>query len=313
MDLDQISDKLHKHYAIRVSDISSVQGGWSALAFCITDIKEKYFLKLYDKKAASTEALTQQIDVYLPIMHWLERETPLNGSMPHLIPCQNGHLFYQDDSFIYVLFAFIDGYTIGDRPLESRQIKNLAKIVKTLHGFDANIPFKTDALKESFDITFFDKLSDLWSGYITLSGHTELGHITIEHKEKGKEKLFELKSIACSLQERPMRFVLCHTDIHGYNIMQCDRLVLLDWEGLKLAPREADLFMLLDKDDFLKHYDENYVPDTITLSFYRLHRVMQDIWELTERLLFDKTGAQEKDTLIFLLANEYNKLYKDII
>jgi thiamine kinase-like enzyme len=34
---------------------------------------------------------------------------------------------------------------------------------------------------------------------------------------------------------------LCHTDAHGWNLMQNQNLMLIDWEGLKLAPVEADL------------------------------------------------------------------------
>ena len=51
-----------------------------------------------------------------------------------------------------------------------------------------------------------------------------------------------LRAQAEALRHAPLRYALCHTDIHGWNLMQEDRLILIDWEGLKLAPVEADLF-----------------------------------------------------------------------
>lgn len=41
--------------------------------------------------------------------------------------------------------------------------------------------------------------------------------------------------------------VLCHTDAHGWNLIQSNKLVLVDWEGLRLAPPEADLNMFTKK------------------------------------------------------------------
>ncbi len=58
--------------------------------------------------------------------------------------------------------------------------------------------------------------------------------------------------------------VFCHTDLHNWNLMQSKNiLILIDWEGLKVAPPEADLMFLKEKPYykcFLDIYQEKH-PD----------------------------------------------------
>ena len=54
-----------------------------------------------------------------------------------------------------------------------------------------------------------------------------------------------LREEARELKEEKLPFVLCHTDIHGGNLIRGTpqgKLWLIDWENVMLAPKEADLF-----------------------------------------------------------------------
>ncbi|MDI5791191.1 phosphotransferase [Bacillus licheniformis] len=55
-------------------------------------------------------------------------------------------------------------------------------------------------------------------------------------------------SLADDLKCSGRRLALCHTDVHGWNLMKTGgELILIDWEGLKLAPVEADLMFFANQ------------------------------------------------------------------
>lgn len=49
-----IKKMLQNHYGIDSVNISPEQGGWTALAYQVTDGEAAFFLKVYDKNRAST-------------------------------------------------------------------------------------------------------------------------------------------------------------------------------------------------------------------------------------------------------------------
>lgn len=78
------------------------------------------------------------------------------------------------------------------------------------------------------------------------------------------------------------------------------QFILLDWEGLRLAPVEADMMFLANKPyyhDFLSVYQKKHQDFAINfdaLKFFKGSRDLDDIWVTLEQLLFDKQDAQER-------------------
>lgn len=124
-----------------------------------------------------------------------------------------------------------------------------------------------------------------------------------------------IEKLSICLENSRLRMALCHTDIHHWNLMQSEnQLILIDWEGLRLAPIEADLMFLVDEpyyDEFLNTYQKTYKNFAINpdaLQFYQVRRKLEDIWGFIEQLLFDKQNAQERASTI----NRLTKELKDI-
>lgn len=110
---------------------------------------------------------------------------------------------------------------------------------------------------------------------------------------------------------------LCHTDIHNWNLMQFkQQLILIDWEGLRLAPVEADMMFLVDKpyyNRFLSIYrksHKDFVINPDALQFYQEKRKLEDIWEFIEQLLFDNQDTQERADTIDSLRKELKAINK---
>lgn len=91
-------------------------------------------------------------------------------------------------------------------------------------------------------------------------------------------------------------------------------LILIDWEGLKVAPPEADIMFLSDKpyyNQFLETYQEKHPDfhvDHDTIEFYRARRKLEDIWEFVEQVLFDSQDEQRYSQTLAYLKTELDSL-----
>ncbi len=299
---------MKEHYALEPERISPVTGGWSALAYKVACEEYDYFLKVYEKKNAATAYWTALLDDYMPVLVWLSRETPLCGRVPNPVLTRDGGFQCQDDDHIYVLFDYIEGETVGEKPLAHHQVTELAQIMAELHMAGTAMPFHVPSLEENFLLPFLIKLES-FLGRRLIDSPVELRNIAGPHKMQLLEKAEELSGLADVLKRSGLPKTLCHTDAHGWNLMEGNRLMLIDWEGMRMAPPEADLFMFAGKaywGAFLERYSnlrQGYAPDAAAMRFFTLRRKLEDIWAFMERLLYDNiSGEQRMKILKFLLA-----------
>lgn len=108
---------------------------------------------------------------------------------------------------------------------------------------------------------------------------------------------------------------LCHTDLHPWNMMQSgQQLMLIDWEGLKLAPVEADMMFLVNEpffDQFMNIYRKrhpDYAVNADALQFYQGRRKLEDIWEFLEQLIHDFQDASQREATLNHLTKELQQI-----
>jgi spectinomycin phosphotransferase len=108
------------------------------------------------------------------------------------------------------------------------------------------------------------------------------------------------------IQEQLTEFVLCHSDIHGGNVLidGKDVIYIVDWDELIMAPKERDLMFIgggvanvwnnpHEEDFFYKGYGKVYINREI-LAYYRHERIVEDIAEYGQRLLLTTVSDEDR-------------------
>jgi len=292
-----ITEILSQHYGIRNAKLTSVEPGWSALAYRVEASDKRYFLKVYDKTRYTSQIWIRGIDQYMPTVVWLGDNTSLRERIPHVIPVVDGGYKYEDAGRVYILFGWIDGMTPRDEPLTRPQLASLAHTIAELHCFDEQIPTSTSVMRETYDIPFYESL-------MSRARYAD-ENIPGEYLQTIIEKLHQLSEVSRSLPALNLPYTLCHNDIHGWNVItQGNELVLLDWEGLSFAPREADLFMIKYERYFDQRWDEFYdvykkihprldINET-AMRFFQLRRRLNDVDEFINNIVHDNVSDDVK-------------------
>jgi spectinomycin phosphotransferase len=296
--VNNIKHILKAQFDVECTDLAEIHGGLSAMNYKIKTDDKNFFLKVYDKKKAQASLWIVNIDYYMPILIWLNENTELQGRIVRPIKSNSGNYRFDDDEHVFLLFDYIEGATIG-KTMTQTQVLEAADIMACLHRYGNEIPVNMDKMKENFAIPFCFSLDHfIAEDYSTSSA--DVRAILQPWLEKLISTNLELKSLSEKVMQKNIRMVLCHADAHGYNLMQSKHLVLVDWEGIKLAPAEADLIMFTKKeywDIFIEHYKKlrpQFVLDNDLLSFYILRRKIEDIWAFTESILFDHQSDEQR-------------------
>ena len=100
---------------------------------------------------------------------------------------------------------------------------------------------------------------------------------------------------------------MCHTDIHGGNILITDKdeFFIVDWDAPLLAPKERDLMFIgggiddiwkskRDETDFYEGYGKTEIDFTV-MAYYRYERVIEDLAAYAEQLLSTDEGGADRE------------------
>jgi len=115
------------------------------------------------------------------------------------------------------------------------------------------------------------------------------------------------------LQGQDLPFVLCHADIHTGNLLlpAPDRLCVVDWDDVMLAPIERDLmfvtvggFVTDERHEALFFEGYGAAPiNPVAMAYYRYERAMQDLAEFALQVFrADSSDATKQDSLEWFMV-----------
>jgi spectinomycin phosphotransferase len=210
-----------------------------------------------------------------------------------------------------ILYPFIEGKSGFDLELTDRHRRALGAALKAIHSMklpadlERLIPGETfsgrgrDRLK-SFQAraeheAFEDPIAAKLAGFMK-SRRREIDRL-VERAEQ----------LASELRSKPLERVLCHSDVHGGNILidGSGGLSIVDWDDPILAPKERDLMFVgggideiwkSDRDEavFYEGYGTTVV-DRCALAYFRHERIVEDLAVICRQLWTDGEGGADRE------------------
>ena len=217
-----------------------------------------------------------------------------------------------------ILYPFIDGRNGFETELSDHHKRMLGRALKAIHSTKIPPELKSTIPKEIFSPQWRERVRFFQAQVEEMSfedpNAAKLAAFIKSRRSEIDRLIQRTEELASELQSRPLEFVLCHTDIHGGNILICrDRQLpvptedfyIVDWDAPILAPKERDLMFVgggIDniwkskRDESL--FYEGYGPTQVNLAlmaFYRYERVIEDLAAYAEQLLLTDKGGDDRD------------------
>lgn len=283
-------------------------GGYVAEVFLVETATHVGWLKCYDRQRAITNRVLANAAGYLHVTHWLAQHTLLAGRMTAPYQTIDGqYLVDGGGRYVAVMFDYIVGQTPREQPLTPAQRNHLVTTVALLHELTAQVPLSTHMVVEDFGAPWVRPLSQMLEGSWE-QFDADVRAVLAPHRSALQSMLVRFVQAGHHLRRYPPPLVLCHTDIHGYNvIVNGDQTHLLDFEGLKLAPPEHDFMFWVDDDawpEILASYQgvrPGVMPDPHLIRFYQERRLLEDVYDYLEQLVVESLTDSERQKIIYNL------------
>jgi spectinomycin phosphotransferase len=308
-----IVSRLQEEYKLRVAELTFLPLGadlGTAVYRVITEDGTAYFLKL--RKGFD------EIIVMVPL--FLESQGIESIISPLETKSKQGWADFGE--YKLILYPFIEGKNGFERELSDHHRQSLGGALKGIHA--AQVPPVLERLipKETFSLQWRESLKSFQMQVENKTFDDFTAAKLAEFMKSRRDEITRLveraEGLASELQSKPMEFVLCHSDIHGGNILISDsdelRVAIVDWDNPILAPKERDLMFIGGGiDEIWKSgreeavFYEGYGKTEVNLSalaYYRYERVIEDLVVICEQLLLtDEGGADREQAYRWFISN----------
>jgi Ser/Thr protein kinase RdoA (MazF antagonist) len=291
---DDIVGVINKNYDFKIESISFMDKG-SFFAFSAETNKNKLFIKIYPRSYSLSADYTfteTKLNTIGKTLTQLMSEHGLKN-IPKVYANIQGKFCTPYDNYFLMVFDYLAGKSPSYEPNELNAEK-LQDVLSILHG----VPLGgfSQLMREDFSINYalclinwIEKSKNLHAESTPLNKML----CRIKNEQAYLQQLIDqLKTLQKNVCAKENKFVVTHGDPHHFNIIQNNNdLFLVDWDDIKLAPRERDIWF----------YKNNSVDQELC-QFYQLQRFLNDLVDYLESvsLLERKLKQQTTDAQAFL-------------
>lgn len=310
-------DRVQDSYALHVNELTFLPLGadqGTAVYRVVADSGKAYFLKV----RKGFEEITVTVPLFLKSQGVQEIISPIETSS------KQGWADF--DEYKLILYPFVEGQNGFEMQLSDDHRRTLGVALKKIHAVKLPPELKQLIPQETFSPTwresmksFLKQVDEIRYSEPTVQKLAEF----IKSRQSEIHRLLERADELASRVYPPSEFVLCHTDIHGGNILlrtdqqllvPTEKLYVVDWDNPLLAPKERDLMFIGGGIDeiwrtkeseavFYKGYGKTEI-NMAALAYYRYERVIEDLAVICEQLLLtDEGGADRERSFGWFISN----------
>jgi spectinomycin phosphotransferase len=234
------------------------------------------------------------------------------------LSAQDGALAVRDGGVTLILYPFVEGSDGFATPLGPKQWTELGAALRRIHGTDLPAGIARAVDTERYAPRWRDAArraaehGDARRGVGDPIG-ADLAKLLAARRDDIALMADRAEALAERLKASPKPFVLCHTDLHAWNVIvgTDGSLHIVDWDSPRFAPKERDLMFVgggvggvwntaAETEAFYAGYGASEI-DPVALAYYRYERIVEDIAVDFEQVL-DATGDHRAVSLAQLAA-----------
>ena len=299
---EQLITCLQHDYGLRIVQVDFLPLGNdmnTAVYRVVADDARPYFLKL---RRGAFDEITVAIPRLLSDQGMAQIIAP--------IPTNTGRLWARMDAFALILSPFVTGQNAFEVAVSDRQRMEIGAALKRIHTLALPETLRERIPRETYAPVWRDLVRDFQArAEDTAFVDPVAAQLTALLRAKRAivdALVLRAEQLAAQLQTRPLEYVLCHADIHAWNLLidANATLYIVDWDTLILAPKERDLMFVgagLDKlwpsareeALFYQGYGATEIDPT-ALAYYRYERIVEDIAAYCQQLLLTDQGGDDR-------------------
>jgi spectinomycin phosphotransferase len=211
-----------------------------------------------------------------------------------------------------ILYPFVDGKNGFEMELADHHKRALGRALKAIHSTSVPAELRRSILKEAFSSQWREQVRSFQAQVEEKSfkdpAAAKLALFIKSNRNEISSLIKRTDQLASEVHSKPLALVLCHTDIHGANILitEEDNMYIVDWDNPLLAPKERDLMFIgggidniwkgeQDESIFYEGYGKTNIDFTV-LAYYRYERIIEDLAAYGEQLLMTDEGGADRES-----------------
>ena len=299
---ESVISRLQNEYGLHVAHLTFLPVGAdlnTAVYRVTTDSGTAFFLKL----RKGFEEITVTVPLFLKSQGIQEIIAPLET--------RSGGGWADFGDFKMILYPFIEGKDGFEMELSDHHRQSLGTALKGIHTAQVPPELKNLIPQESFSPQWRESLksfqTQVENNFFADATAVKLVEF-IKFKQSEITRLVNrAEQLGSELQSKALELVLCHTDMHGGNILisENNELYIVDWDNPILAPKERDLMFIGGGIDeiwksereeavFYQGYGKTEI-DLAALAYYRYERIIEDLAVISEQLLLTNEGGADRE------------------
>lgn len=299
---ERIIDCLKTDYGIEVLQLTFLPLGASLDASIYqaeARDQSSYFIKLKH---------SQHADLSVTILELLQNAGVREIISP--VKTIHGKPIQSIDDFTLIVYPFIEGSDGFNRNLTGDQWITLGKILRQVHEIEVPNAIQDKIRREAYSSKWRAAVRALYAQMDAESSSDEIALKLVLFMKKHIKSIQRLvdraEELGQKIQELSPKFVLCHSDIHGGNVLisKNDSIYIVDWDEPIMAPKERDLMFIgggvanvWNKPNEEKYFYQGYGNTEINmaiLAYYRHERIVEDIAIYGQALLLTTAGGADR-------------------
>jgi spectinomycin phosphotransferase len=243
--------------------------------------------------------------------------------VPRPVADRDGGLVGAFEGYDVQVLDYIQGHDLEDETVWPDDLYGrVADLVAAVHASTPRVRSFVPGT-EDYEVPFLDRLTATLTAIEVGVGPphhddpflTALRELVLPRAREIHAAIERLKQLRDLARAKPSDDVVCHTDIWGSNLILDDggSLHLLDWNGARIAPPEADLFMFAGTSFFppdrfgwfLDRYQAAFRRvdlDADLLGFYLYRRDLEDLAGFVGDVADGPTEAMPPEAMLRIIA-----------